>query len=88
MQLYDENTVPGPEYRVRTVIRYVVTRYCFPYAASDGSHEMNGGSSALGTFDDENIAWQVAEAMATAETTPKQATVGGVVPRREGANCP
>lgn len=81
---YDENSVPGPEYRVRPVTRFVVTRFCHPYRAADGSHYDAGGSEIIGEFDSEIRAGDVAEAMAKADSHPrasvyrqKRAGIGG-----------
>lgn len=65
--MYDETNVPGPEYRVRPVVRYVVTRYCHPYQSRDGKVGMSGGSSVVGEFDKEQNAYDVAEALAARE---------------------
>jgi hypothetical protein len=67
--MYDETNVPGPEYRVRTVIRHIVTRYCHPYKDSrivevgpiDGV--MPGGSVVVGEFPNEMRAFEVAHAL-------------------------
>jgi len=65
--MYDETNVPGPEYRVRPVVRYVVTRYCHPYRAKDGSHGMDGSSQVIGEFAQEIHAHDVAVALAKHE---------------------
>jgi hypothetical protein len=67
--MYDETNVPGPEYRVRTVVRHIVTRYCHPYKDSrivqigpiDGV--MPGGCTAVGEFQNERQAYDVAHAL-------------------------
>lgn len=65
--LYDETNVPPPEYRVRTVARYTVTRYCHPYESRDGRCASSGQSSVIGEFLSEQQAWEVASALARAE---------------------
>ena len=65
--MFNETNVPGPEYRVRTVVRYVVTRYCHPYQSIDGTHSMAGGSTVVGEFHGEQQAFEVAEALAARE---------------------
>ena len=62
--MFTEKTVPKPEYRVRTVPRHVVTRYCFPYQAEDGSHGSAGHSEVIAQFDNEQRAFEVAQSMA------------------------
>lgn len=66
-KVYTDKTVPGPEFRVRPVVRYVVTRYCHPYHAEDGSHGMAGSSEVIAELPNEQRAWEVAQAMAKAE---------------------
>lgn len=68
---YDETNVPGPEYRVRPVTRFVVTRYCHPYQAADGSHGHTGSSESIGEFANEQRAVDVARAMAAADQHPR-----------------
>ena len=66
--MYDETNVPGPEYRVRTVARYVVTRYCHPYTHSNPEFIGNcGGSTVVGEFPAEQQAFEVAQALAGRE---------------------
>lgn len=73
--MYDETNVPGPEYRVRTVVRHIVTRYCHPYRDSrivevgpiDGV--MAGGSTVVGEFQNEQQAFDVAHALS--KTDPR-----------------
>lgn len=65
--MYDETTVPGPEYRVRTVVRYVVTRYCHPYTSADGQSGCSGQSTVVGEFHDQQQAFEVAQALAKSE---------------------
>lgn len=74
--MYDETNVPGPEYRVRPVVRYAVTRYCHPYQAKDGTHGSPGLSEVLGEFVNGNVAYDVAVAMAASEP---RATAHGVI---------
>lgn len=77
--MYDETNVPGPEYRVRTVVRHIVTRYCHPYThKGDGqgpSIKVSGSSSFIGEFQNEQAAFDVANALAKAEPTGTKATV-------------
>lgn len=61
--MHDETTVPGPEFRVRPVIRYVVTRYFHPYLSRDGSHGSSGRSEVVGEFHNEDTAREVAYSM-------------------------
>lgn len=63
--MYDETNVPLPEYRVRPVVRYVVTRYCHPYTASDGSHGMPGSSTVVAELTDERQADEMVEALSS-----------------------
>lgn len=74
--MYDETNVPGPEYRVRTVVRHIVTRYCHPYKPStfdpgtvDGS--VGGCSTVVGEFQNEQQAFDVADALAKADHSQK-----------------
>lgn len=66
--MYDETNCPGPEYRVRPVVRYIVTRYCHPYQSRDGSHGSAGQSTIIGEFDKEQSAHDVATALAKSES--------------------
>lgn len=73
--MYNQHNVPPPEYRVRTVARYVVTRYCHPYVEIPegyaGDHPVSLGSSGssevIGEFENEQRAFEVAQAMAGTE---------------------
>ena len=65
--MYNETNVPGPEFRVRTVPRYIVTRYCHPYESRDGLTGDGGGSKLVGEFENEQQAYEVAQALAKAE---------------------
>lgn len=70
MTKYNETNVPPPEYRVRTVVRYVVTRYCHPYTQSGAGEEdahVEGGSRFVCELDNENRAWEIAQALANQE---------------------
>lgn len=70
MPKYDETNVPPPEYRVRTVVRYVVTRYCHPYnqlGVADHLAFVPGGSRPVCEVEDENKAWEIAQALANQE---------------------
>lgn len=62
--MYDETNVPGPEFRVRPVVRYVVTCYYHPYQSQDCTHGDSGGSKVIGEFEQEAHAANVAEALA------------------------
>lgn len=66
---YNQFNVPGPEYQVRPVVRYVVTRYCHPYAheTDSGAHMVQGGSEVIAEFPSEPRAWEVAEALRRGE---------------------
>lgn len=69
--MYDETNVPGPEFRVRPVVRYVVTRFCHPYVDNNaGRNEalyIPGGSEVLAEVPSEQRAFEIAEAMKVAE---------------------
>jgi hypothetical protein len=68
--MYTQHNVPGPEYRVRPVVRYVVTRYCFPYVHDEldgNAHSVPGGSTVIGEFPSEQTAYDVAGAMGNLE---------------------
>lgn len=65
--MYNETNVPGPEFRVRPVVRYVVTRYCHGYEALDGTHGSGGHSEVIAELPNEQRAFEVAQAMAKAE---------------------
>jgi hypothetical protein len=71
-KIYNQNTVPGPEYRVRTTVRYILTRYCHPYSdVGDGNRmpiEVPGGSTVVGEFTNEQQAFEAAEALAARES--------------------
>lgn len=73
--MYNETNVPGPEYRVRTVVRYVVTRYCHPYVSSDGLTGSSGQSTLIGEFQNEQQAYDVAQALSQAELPGVEATI-------------
>jgi hypothetical protein len=75
--MHNEHNVPGPEYRVRPVVRYIVTRYCYPYEHI-GSGEnppipVAGGSKVVGEFQVEYDAEQVAEALRKQEVSAVRA---------------
>ncbi len=72
--MYSETNVPGPEFRVRPVVRYVVTRYCHPYTSEDGKSGNSGSSEVIAELPNEQRAFEVAQAMAKAEA-PFKATV-------------
>lgn len=68
--MYNESNVPGPEYRVRTVVRYVVTRYTHPYIAENCGQplQIEGGSRAIAEFPREQDAIDVATALAKGDS--------------------
>ena len=79
--MYDETNVPGPEYRVRPVVRHLLTRYCHPYTARDGSVGSTGHSQMLGTFDNEEQAHEVAFLLQSREQMVRAAQAEhGMVP--------
>lgn len=61
--MYDETNVPGPEYKVRPVVRYLVTVFFHPYQTKDGTCGAAGSSQVVGEFDAEGRAIDVAEAL-------------------------
>lgn len=65
--MYTQDNVPPPEYRVRTVVRYVVTRYCHPYEHTDGMIGHCGGSVSVCEVPTENGAHDIARALAHLE---------------------
>lgn len=69
--MYDETNVPGPEYRVRPVMRYVVTRYCHPYASKDGRDSWTGSSEVIAEVPKQERACEIARAMAESESYAK-----------------
>lgn len=73
---YNQHNVPGPEYRVRPVVRYVVTRYCHPYVHEEehGAHSVSGGSEVIGEFHKEDNAYAVATSMDRAEKSIRMPT--------------
>lgn len=73
--IYNEDNVPGPEFRVRPVVRYVVTRYCHGYVSRDGTHGSSGHSEVIAEMPNEQRAFEVAQAMARAENGLSGATV-------------
>jgi hypothetical protein len=64
--MYDETNVPGPEYKVRPVVRYAVTAYYHPYQSRDGGHACAGSSRVLCECDSERSAELLAHAMTKA----------------------
>ncbi len=64
---YDETNVPAPEYRVRPVVRYVVTRYCHPFTCRDGSFGATGSSTVVAELTDERQADELVEALTAYE---------------------
>jgi hypothetical protein len=75
--MYDETNVPGPEYRVRPVVRYVVTRYCHPFTSSDGKSGSAGHSEVIAEFHSDERAHEVAAAMGNREGSLVGLQVGG-----------
>lgn len=65
--MFNETNVPPPEFRVRTVVRHVVTRYCHPYTHSQGHLGHCGGSTVVCEVSSEQGAYDIAEAMAKGE---------------------
>lgn len=69
--MYDQHNVPPPEYRVRTVVRHIVTRYCHPYThfgpSPEESFDSGGGSSIICEVSSEQGAYDIAKALAKAE---------------------
>lgn len=65
--MYDETNVPSPEYRVRPVVRHLITRYCYPYQSRDGSCGSSGSSQVVAEVENEQRAQEIAEALADAE---------------------
>jgi len=72
--MYDQNNVPPPEYRIRPVVRYVVTRYCHPYSYEmciDGCDVQQlsqaGGSTVICEVPSEQGAYDIARAVAHLE---------------------
>ena len=65
--MYSEAHVPGPEYRVRAVQRFVVTRYCHPFTSADGKIANSGSSEVIAELPNEQRAFEVAQAMAKTE---------------------
>jgi hypothetical protein len=66
--MYNETNVPGPEYRVRPVTRFVVTKYFHPFQSEDGKIAFTGSSEVIGLFDNEKQADTVATALAASES--------------------
>lgn len=69
--MYTQDNVPPPEYRVRTVVRHIVTRYCHPYKHETGPNEsdipVSGGSTVICEVASEQGAYDIAQALAKAE---------------------
>lgn len=64
--MYDETNVPGPEYRVRQVVRYLVTVYFHPYLTKDQKGfplPIEGSSKVIGEFDRDDNAELVREGL-------------------------
>lgn len=67
--MYDETNVPGPEIRVRPVVRYLVTTFYHPYTQSnpnsiDGKGFLvPGGSKVVCECENERQADEVANAL-------------------------
>lgn len=60
--MYDETNVPLPEYQVRPVTRYVLTRFTHPFIDIAGV-EQPGQSSVIAEFGNGEGANDVADAM-------------------------
>ena len=65
--MYDETNVPAPEYRVRAVVRYSVTRYCHPYQSKDGRVGGTGHSEVVAEVPSEKRAYEIAQALSRVE---------------------
>ncbi len=71
--MYDQHNVPPPEFRVRPVVKYVVTKYCHPYThkpglgINDKEIPVSGGSSVVCEVVGEAAAYDIARALANAE---------------------
>ena len=61
--MYDETNVPGPECRIRPVVRYLVTTYCHGYQTRDGSQGMTGSSRVVCECENEREAEDVQRAL-------------------------
>lgn len=64
--MYDENNVPGPEYKVRPVVRYLVTVFFHGYMTKDQHGyplEIQGSSRVIGEFEREDHADDVKQAL-------------------------
>lgn len=64
--MYDQTNVPGPEYKTRPVVRYLVTVYYHGYMAKDQHNypmEIQGSSRVVGEFEREDMAMAVQEAL-------------------------
>jgi hypothetical protein len=65
--MHDESNVPGPEFKVRSVTRYVVTRYFYPYKKADAlGGVVEGYSEVLAEVPTEEKAIEIAQCMVTA----------------------
>lgn len=73
--MYDQHNVPPPEFRVRPVVNYVVTKYCHPYTHKPGPEcglnekeiPFGGGSVVVCEVVGESDAYDIARALANAE---------------------
>jgi hypothetical protein len=65
--MFNESNVPKPEYRVRTVTRHVVTRYCYEYTDSVTGDHRPGSSSVVCEVASEIGGYDIAQALAKAE---------------------
>lgn len=66
--MYDETNAEGPEFRVRTVVRYLVTRFSPPHRDLSGKVCSTGSSKVVGEFQNEQQAFVVAQALANSES--------------------
>lgn len=65
--MYDKSNVPGPEYKVRTVTRHVVTRYFHPYKTDNVPGGVcSGYSEVVAEVPSEYQALEIARAMVAA----------------------
>lgn len=65
--MYNESNVPLPEYRVRPVVRYVITRYCHGYVDRASGLGLSGSSEVVAEVSNENRAEEIARQLADGE---------------------
>jgi len=79
-----------PEFRVRPVVRYIVTKFTPGYTSPDGRDGHSSRSEIVGEFPNEETAYRVATAMGNVEPEWRNSlelaptTPGGYVP---GPQC-